>query len=235
MLDDRLRARLPAAVYNLAIRLGASAKRTPAMVRLSQTDRMRQDRPSRWMTSKAQQTIATGRCSFEWRARTGPGGLVSVRDALSYGVGELDAKALFFSIAHSSASLDLTRGELMRYLAELAWAPDAIFQNPELRWRETGSDTLVVSAGVSETLVEVTLTLNGEGQIGRAFAPDRPRAVGTSFSPTPWQGVFSQYRLHNQTWLPFAGEVAWIVDGKNEVCWEGQIRNWQVHYETHSS
>ena len=35
----------------------------------------------------------------------------------------------------------------MRYLAELAWAPDAILLNAGLRWREDGPDKLAVSAG----------------------------------------------------------------------------------------
>jgi hypothetical protein len=62
--------------------------------------------------------------------------------------------------------LNLKRGELIRYIAELAWAPDAILQNSELHWRKIGPDSLVVSAGRGDKLVEVTLTLNGDGYIG---------------------------------------------------------------------
>jgi hypothetical protein len=43
----------------------------------------------------------------------------------------------------------------MRYLAELAWAPDAILLNAGLRWREDGPDKLAVSAGSGETTAKL--------------------------------------------------------------------------------
>ena len=193
-LDGRLRERLPPAVYDLAIRLGARPDRDPTTARLLQTGRMRQDAASRWMSFKARQTINIHRCGFDWHARIGPGGLISVRDALSGGTGALHVKALgVIPIAHASGSLHLTRGEIMRYLAELAWSPDAILHNTELRWREAGPEALVVGAGAEDASVEVTLNLNSEGRIGGAFAPGRPRAGGASFIPMPWRGSFSGY------------------------------------------
>lgn len=80
-------------------------------------------------------------------------------------------------VARAERSSALMRGELMRYLAELAWAPDAILFNVTLRWREDGPDRLSVSAGVGETAAEVTLSLDGEGRIAGSFAPDRPRSA----------------------------------------------------------
>ena len=102
----------------------------------------------------------------------------------------------------------------MRYLAELAWAPDAILLNTALRWREDGSGRLAVSAGAGETAAEVILSLDTEGRIAGGFAPDRPRSTKAPFLPTPRRGRFSDYRRHNDMWLPFAGEVAWEIDGE---------------------
>jgi len=62
----------------------------------------------------------------------------------------------------------------MRYLAELPLAPDAILHNAELHWREAGPDKLAVSAGSGETVSEVVLSLDSEGRVGGAFAPDWP-------------------------------------------------------------
>jgi hypothetical protein len=45
------------------------------------------------------------------------------------------------------------KGELMRYLAELAWAPHVMLHNPQLSWREIDATTVEVSA---------------ESQVGRA-------------------------------------------------------------------
>ena len=131
-------------------------------------------------------------------------------------------------VARAERSSALMRGELMRYLAELAWAPDAILFNTTLRWREDGPDRLSVSAGAGKTAAEVTLSLDSEGRIAGAFAPDRPRSATAPILPTLWRGRFSNYRLHANMWLPFAGEVAWEIDGKETVYWQGRIEGWKA-------
>jgi hypothetical protein len=152
-----------------------------------------------------------------------------VRDGLIDGEGRLDVRAFgFIPIVRVRGSPALTRGEVMRYLAELAWAPDAILRNSALRWREDGPDRLIVAAASGEAAAEIVLSLGSEGRISGAFAPDRPRAVKASFVPTPWQGRFSDYRRHDDTWLPFAAEVAWVIDGDEAVCWQGRIERWEA-------
>lgn len=179
------------------------------------------------MAFTATETLSTRDCAFDWRAGFGPFGLISVRDALERGEGRLDVKALgLVPIASAPRTPELMRGELMRYLAELPWAPAAILLNSKLRWREAGQDALAVSAGAGETLTEVVLDLDSDGRIVGAFAPDRPRSVGTAYLPTPWRGQFTDYRLHEGRWIPFAGEVAWEIDGRPEVYWQGTIKTW---------
>jgi hypothetical protein len=222
------RADLPAAVYDLAMRLGVKPQSNQCGVRLRQTGRMKRNLDvETWMAFTATQTISARVCEFDWRAKAGPFGLISGRDALAGGEGRFDIMALgFIPIARAKRTLALVRGELMRYLAEIAWAPDAILFNSLLRWREDGSDTLCVSAGAGETTSEVILSLDSEGRIAAGFAPDRPRSATAPLLPTPWRGRFSDYRLHNDTWLPFAGEVAWEIDGKEALYWQCQIDHW---------
>src|SRR5690606_17963246 len=120
------------AVQALAARLGVQDTLRKS-VALRQTGRMRNDGGSGWMSFTARQTIALNDCAFRWRARTGPLGLVSVRDSFEDGCGRLNVSALgFIPIARAAGSPDVTRGELMRYLAELAWAPAAILLNRQL-------------------------------------------------------------------------------------------------------
>ena len=230
MAEDhrQIRERLPAAVYALALRLGADPGTNPKTVKLTQTGRMKSRlEATAWMAFTATQTISTSECAFDWRARVGPFGMVSVRDALEDGEGRLDVTALgLIPLARAEHSSALVRGELMRYLAELPWAPEAIFCNTALRWREDGPDKLAVSAGVGEAAAEVMLSLDSDGRIAGAFAPDRPRAATPPILPTPWRGRFSDYRRHGTLWLPFAGEVAWEIDGKEIVYWQGRIGSW---------
>ena len=229
--DLQNRERLPAAVYDLALRLGVEPDTRRSTVKITQTGRMkRQLGASAWMPFTAVQSISTGECAFEWKARAGPFGMVTAIDALEKGEGRFDIMALgFIPIARAAHTSALVRGELMRYLAELPWAPDAILHNPDLFWRVEGPDQLAVSAGSVDTRSEVILSLDREGRIAGAFAPDRPRSVIAPFLPTPWRGRFSQYRNHNGFSIPFAGEVAWEIDGKEDVYWQGRIETWDAH------
>lgn len=222
------RPRLPKAVHALAERLGARRDLWTSGVRFRQAGRMRRTATASWSAFIARQTIALDRCAFDWIARTGPAGAISVRDALVDGVGHLHVRALgFITLARAKPSADLTRGELMRYLAELPWAPEAILRNPELRWREEGADRLIVGAGLGDTAVEVTLNLDSEGRIAGAFAPDRGALIDGLTVPTPWRGTFSDYRLYDGVWLPFAGEVAWEKPGGTFTYWQGRIGTWE--------
>ena len=188
---------------------------------------MRQDAASGWLAFEARQTIRIAECAFKWRAKVGPAGLVRVTDSLGRDGGRLTATALgLIPVARAGGSAAVTRGELMRYLAELAWAPDAMLHNPQLGWRTEGADGLVVTAGEGPCRADVTLRLDQDGRIASASAPDRPRAVGRTFVPTPWRGRFLDYRFHEGRWLPFRGEVGWILDGREVVCWEGALTTW---------
>ena len=216
--------RLPLAVQDLAARLGAGRNAAENRVELRQKGRMRQTQTGSWMAFRARQSISTVHCQFDWLARAGPFGVISAHDCLRPTDGGLDVYALgIFPLMRAAHTPQLLRGQRMRYLAELALAPDAIVGNLELRWREEGSDRLVVSVGDGQTMAEVALTLDSQGRIASAFAPDRPRSVTPPFQLTPWRGRFSDYRNHNGKWLPFGAEVSWQIDGKEFVYWQGTI------------
>lgn len=188
---------------------------------------MRQSAAAHWQAFSATQTITVDRCGFDWRARSGPGGIISVQDSLVDGIGRLKVRALgIIPIAKVAPSDVLSRGELIRYLAEIAWVPDAILRNGELRWREEGSDRILVGAGSNATAAEVTLTLNADGRIAEAVSPDRGALSYGVSVPTPWRGRFSDYRLHDGRWLPFAGEVAWGEGNAAWTYWQGRLCRW---------
>jgi hypothetical protein len=219
---------LPPAVLALAKRLGV-AGRAGSTIALTQSGRMRNDARSGWMPFTARQTISLTECAFDWRARTGPAGLVSVVDRFSGGEGALEVKALgFIPLARAGGTPDVARGELMRYLAELPWAPAAILLNRHLAWRSLPDGRLIVSANTPATTAEVELTLDADGRIATAFAPDRPRAMKQGFVASPWRGRFSDYRQVGGIWIPFAGEVGWEED-QGEAVWQGRIESWTVH------
>lgn len=221
-------ADLPASVVDLAARLGAKFGSGRSHIAMVQNGMMKRSLgKDAWLAFTARQSMNCWTCDFAWRAKFGPFGMVSVCDALAGGVGRLDVTAMgVIPIVRTASTPALVRGELMRYLAELPWAPDAILDNSELRWRDDGSGGIVVGAGEGEVAAEILFGLDSEGRIATTFAPDRPRSTIDPILPTPWRGRFSDYRLHHDRWIPFAGEVAWEIDGIVEVYWRGTVESW---------
>jgi len=175
------------------------------------------DRPEgREMRFRASQTIDLRRPAFEWRASTGPFGCISVLDALRDGEAELQARAFgLLRIAGVKGGAAAAKGEIMRYLAELAWAV-------------VDGRTLRVSAGQERARGEVELRLDADGRIAQVRAQDRPRKEGSGFVERPWHGRFSDYRQHQGRWLPFAGEVGWVLHERSFVAWRGEMLSWTI-------
>jgi hypothetical protein len=222
-----VRSDLPDEVRALAVRLGAKDRTAASSVKLTQRGVMR-DRPgSRWMRFRARQTINLRLPNFEWQAFLPPFGLISVMDSLVDGDARLDVTV--FRCLRIDGLRDRTaaaKGEIIRYLAELACAPDAILHNQSIRWSVTDGQTLRASAGHGAAQGEVDLRLNDAGRIGSVFATDRPRKEGSRLVERPWHGRFSDYRQHKGRWLPFAGEVGWTVAGQEFVVWRGEMLTW---------
>lgn len=219
----------PSAVRDLARRLGVRSEALRSVVTLEQKGRMKRTLDATaWMSFAATQSIWTQECRFDWRARAGPLGLVSGHDALQGDEGRFDIMALgIIPIARAEHSAALVRGELMRYLAEIPWAPDALLCNTALRWRLDAQGGLIVEAGAGDTAVEVHFTLDAEGRIAGAFAADRPRSASPPILPTPWRGRFSDYRCQAGMWIPFAAEVGWEIDGVERVYWQAGLTRWE--------
>src|ERR1700737_915686 len=95
-----------------------------------------------------------------------------------------------------------------------------------VRCHHDSNSPVHVGASHCLTTAEVALSLDGQGRIVGAFAPDRP---------PPWRGRFSDYRRHNDMWLPFAGEVGWEIDGVEEIYWQGRMEHWDTQNESRRS
>ncbi len=168
--------------------------------------------------------FATHEVAFVWNARVRMAPMVNavVVDRFAHGRGLLDAK-LFgtLSMAHD-AGPDTDVGEAQRYLAEIAWVPQAIALNPELQWRSTGRQRLELGAFINGARAVVTLSLDAEGDIVSAFAR-RPRQVGAKSVLTPWGGVFSNYAEFGGLRVPTHAEVWWDLPEGRFVYWRGDV------------
>ncbi len=219
---------LPGPVLDLAKRLGVESKTSARRVTLAQAGDMRLGKGTRRSRFQAQQTIEVGDTGFAWRAAFGPFGAISVTDAYCKGEGSLDVRLFgWISLAHMSGPA-FAKGEIMRYLAEIAWAPDAILRNRALVWSVIDDRTLNVAAGSGAGYGSVRIDLDDEGRIGGIFAANRPFSDGKIVEERPWSGRFFDYRRHAGRWLPFSADVGWCVGGRLANYWRGTITSWAV-------
>jgi len=211
------------AVRALADRLCSDAP-PAALVRLEQRCVMRFRPDGKWKPMTAIHLASARAPGFVWEAevRAGPLLFFRVVDAYVDGRGLLEVR-LFGSIPVARATgPDVDRGELLRYLAELPWTPDALRANPALRWSAPGPDTLAVEADVPGQAdpARVELTLAG-GDVVRAQA-ERPRTEDDG-RPRPWEGSFEDHRPFDGRRLPARGEVRWLLDDGPFAYWRGEI------------
>lgn len=217
---------LPSEVEALARRLGARSGSTVA--RWRQTGSMTLRLGGSHSAFTAEQTAAVGEVGFVWRARL-PASGVEVFDSVNGDEARLEARlAGIIPVAQLAGSDALWRGEAMRYLAELIWNPDAIFANAALRWKMLDSHHFVVATGEGARNCEVTLILDESGRPGQLEAADRPRMDGNTVVATPWRGRASDWREIEGRSIPTSAEVAWIVDGREQVYWRGRIDSWSA-------
>jgi hypothetical protein len=97
-----------------------------------------------------------------------------VIDSYASGEGRLEVRLLGLPIQRKRGP-QLARSEAFRYLAEIAWAPQAILSNSELEWRQLDEFTAEVAARVGVDRVAVRLTFNETGELVQTFAK-RPRS-----------------------------------------------------------
>ncbi len=216
-------APMPALVRRFAKRAGPEPGTHP-LVRLCQCAEMRAGPDDAWRKVMAEQTISVHEPGFVWAANMKLAPLLRVRilDAYVNGQGFLEAR-LFGSVRLArAAGPQLNKSELMRYLAELAWAPQAILSNPHLRWREIDAGTVEVSADSDGGPARVRLGFR-DGDITRIEADDRPRMIGRRTVSTPWLGRFFDYRELGGWRIPTRAEVSWIAEGRAFPVWRGAI------------
>ena len=214
---------VPAIIQSFA-RRAVCENPVPNTVWLGQSGEMRPNPRDPWRRFTAEKVISIHEPGFAWLARMQVAALVSARvlDCYVGGEGLLEAR-LFGSLRVArAAGPQASKGELMRYLAELAWAPHATLHNPQLSWREIDATTVEVSAASQAGPARVRLIFKN-GDITRIEADDRPRTVGRRIVPTRWQGRCYDYREMDACRIPTQAVVSWLLEDGPFEYWRGRV------------
>lgn len=224
---------LPGPVRAFARRSGADPGALAHRVTLSQAAELRLAKGGAWAPLKARQEIATGAVAFAWHAAVplvGPFPKFTVLDAFAGGRGRLQARLLGAIRVADAAGPDLDRGEAMRYLAEIAWAPDAILGNPDLAWAVAEGGSAEVTTRLPDGPAMVRLIFDEAGDIAEIRASGRPsRDASGKTVLRDWRGNFTDYREIGGRRIPSAAEVGYIYDDGYEAYWRGRITGYELH------
>jgi hypothetical protein len=117
---------------------------------------------------------------FRWQARLRLARFawVDAEDRLDVEGGFGGARLLGVIPVGSSRGSDVTRSQLVRNLAELAFAPRAAPRALGLVWLADGEDAFTLAAPGIDAEAIVRVTVDNAGDVRSARSPDRPRDHG---------------------------------------------------------
>lgn len=218
---------LPELVRAYAERALRTAPRAAEVIRLTQAGEMVLTPGGRPRAFTATEEFAVDRVAFGWRARFPMLGPISPRVVDSYDGtdGRLEVRLLGLPLQRRRGP-QLAQGEAYRYLAEIAWVPQAILANRQLTWHELDERTVEVATEVQGERISVRLTFNITGEIAQTVA-ERPRLEADN-AVTRWIGEYAEYERLEGVLVPTRGEVRWELSDGPFTYWRGTVTSLEV-------
>ncbi len=176
------------------------------------------------MKFTAHQWTATETVAFRWQARFPMMPFVSlvVEDSYANGSGSLSGRLWGWLKLFEQRGDEVDRGQALRYLSELPWAPAAYLGNPALRYEERDG-RLRILCKVGDQWTGLDYDVDSAGRVVQVRAEARPREVNGAFIDTPWVGRFDDWKEMSGLVVPTRGEVAWELPEGLFTYWRGQV------------
>ncbi|MDM0113713.1 hypothetical protein QTI66_16255 [Variovorax sp. J22R133] len=166
-----------------------------------------------WRPFTSRQRVVTHRPGFLWDARVSvlPGLTVRVYDGYLGGEGQLRAAVLgLFTVADLHGGGEIARGELMRFLAEMAWYPTALLPSQGVRWDALDDRSAYATIADGPLTLTLRFRFDDDSLIDSVRAEARGAMVGKKMIMIPWEGRWSNYQVRDGMRVPITGEAAWL-------------------------
>ncbi len=229
------RASLPPLVQRYADRVLAGAKSTPGpqdihFVMLKQSGQFWTKPDADPSAFEAVQYQSVRAPAFSWTAHImTPPVRVIVVDRLVRGQGELQARVLGAFTVQEVSGREILKGQLLRYLAEIPWAPQSIVFQKELKWEQVDASHVDVSASIGGETGKVRFEFGADGLVSKIRAEDRPYSQDGRSVPMPWEGEFTNYKEYKGFLLPARGSVSWILPSGKFTYFQGDLLDYAVY------
>lgn len=215
---------IPQIMRVFALRNGATLGGPPTVV-AHQSAEMKTGKDQPFFAVEATQLFGTRDPGFVWEATATIAIVVPIRvvDAYAGGKGWLEVRIAGAVPVANASGPESDKGEIMRFLAELAWNPEAILNAAALKWRQIDERTVEVSIETGSGAVAVRHLFDANGDIVGIEADDRPYLVDGKTIPMRWIGRFRDYGQVGRYRLPTYGEIAWVLPEGEFIYWRGTV------------
>ena len=185
MSDTSVAEHPPAARRWLEAALGAATIPPAAgssRIRLRVRGAIRRSPEAKWLEWEGRQGFDAGGLGFRWQARIRVARFlwVDAEDRLDAEGGYGGARFLGIVPLGSARGPEVTRSQVVRNLAELAFVPSVALRAGGLTWSADGDeDAFGLSAPGFDPGARVRAVVDGAGDLRQARSPDRPRENGS--------------------------------------------------------
>jgi hypothetical protein len=179
-----------------------------------------------WSSFTARQRVATKRPGFVWDAaiRMAPGVTMRVVDAYVAGVGSLQPSVFgLVDVGGVEGTVDIARGELIRYFAESVWYPTVLLPSQGVQWKAVDDQSAQATLTDGSITVSLLFSFGADGMVERISSTERSALLDGTMVPMPWEVRLSGYQLLDGMRMPFEAEVAWITPQGRWPYWRGKI------------
>jgi hypothetical protein len=178
-------------------------------VRLKQRGSMRIQPGQKWLPMVAEQYFTTAPPAFLWHTTIRPFPLVSISatDRFADDHGTMQIKLWSAIPLGNARGPEMDRGELQRYLLEMAWFPTA-WLSPAIEWQAIDANSVKATIRHQGVTASGVLHVNAQGQLTRLSA-DRYREEHGHYRLDPWTAQSSENEDVEGIRIPTRSEVTW--------------------------
>ena len=200
---------LPENVKRWLRQSGVVGKEAPTVVKVIQKGTLRTKPDGTWMPFQATQYFSVDPPAFVWSATIKAAPLIEIagRDKFMEGHGNMLIKPLYLFKAANSSGAEVDQGTLIRYLAEMAWFPQAAL-SPYITWHSTNNSEAIATITFGGVTASGIYYFDEEGRI-TGFEAQRYGDFGGSYRKETWSVKTRDYKSFNGITIGNVSEVTW--------------------------
>lgn len=209
IISEEMISQLPANVQRWMRESNVVGRKTPGFIHVIQKGSMRTKPAGKWMPFEAIQYFSIDPPAFLWSAKIKAAPLFTIagRDKLQTGEGNMLIKPLYIFTAADSRGKEINQGTLLRYMAEMAWFPQAA-ASKYLQWEYIDDQHAKVTMDYGGTTASGIYTFNDHGTVA-GFEAIRYRDLAGSYRKEKWSVTTTGYKNFNGMTIGHKNEVTW--------------------------